>query len=694
MSKKVRIYELAGKLSLESKEVINEARELGIEVKSHSSTVTQEEAELIEESFKEQEKTGAEVPKEKEAEKAEDKTKKPERPEKISDKQKIEKEAEIPAEEKKPKHEPKPVKTAKKVVVDPEMTVESLAELIEADTETLIEEFSEHGILLTPSRRIDTDDAVKVLNKMGYDASVSDIFGEPENITRKNFQLRPPVVTVMGHVDHGKTQLLDTIRHTNIIAKESGGITQHIGASKVTIKGKGSITFIDTPGHEAFTAMRARGAKITDLVILVVAADDGVMPQTVEAINHARAAGVPMIVAINKIDLPEADPEKVKTQLTRHGIVPEDWGGDIITVAVSAKEGTGVNDLLEMILLQSEMMELKAPVEGPAKGVVVESELDKFVGSTATVIITEGTLNTGDSFICGIAAGKVKAMTDDTGKRVKTAGPSEPVKILGFEDLCNAGDIFYVVKDRSQARDLSEKRKEALKKEVKLQPDKVTLEDLKKQLLGEENKELRIILKTDVTGSMEAIRDAIMKFETDEVALNIIHSDVGGITKKDIMLASASDAVIIGFNISAPGSVKKEAEKEGVQIRTYRIIYDILDDIKKALEGMLEPEEKEVVLGRAQIKKIFNITGTGTVAGCAVTEGIIRRSANIRVVRDSRIVYEGKLASLKRFKNDASEVASGYECGANVEGFNDIKEGDILESFEIQERKRSLEEAK
>lgn len=581
MTNKIRIYKLAQDLDRDYKIILEEAKELGIKAKSHVSSVTEEEAGLIKESFKEQ------------------------------------------------KQEPKPE-------IKEEVQVEQI---------------------------------------------------------RRDIIPRSPVVTVMGHVDHGKTQLLDTIRHTNVIARESGGITQHIGACKVDLEGKGSIVFIDTPGHEAFTAMRARGARITDIVVLVIAGDDGVMPQTIEAINHAKAADVPIIVAINKMDLPEFDAEKVRTQLSHHGILTENWGGDVIAIEISAKKNQHVDELLEMILLQAEMLELKAPIDGPVKGIVIETELDKQTGPTGTIVVTEGTLKIGDSFVCGTVSGKVKAMTDEASLRLKTASPSTPVRILGFEGLAMTGDILNVVEDKISAREIVGKRKLKIQKDEVSQSGQVTLEDLQKQLLGEENKELRIILKTDVTGSLEAIKDALIKLQIEEVALNIIHSGVGAVTRKDIMLASASNAIIISFNISTSGGIMKEAECEGVQIRNYRVIYEIIDDIKKSLEGMLEPEESEITLGQAEVKRIYIISGVGTIAGSNVINGQILRKAQVRVLRDSKIVYVGSLAALKRFKNDVAEVNQGYECGINIDNFNDVKVSDIIESFQLEKRKRTLEEA-
>ena len=661
MSDKVRIYELASRLDIDYKEILKEARELGIPAKSHASTVTLEESQIISESFKEQEIV-------------EDKK---EAPDKEKDTVKAEKKEEKEF-------------TGEKVSINPGDTVQDLAGQINMDVDELIEKYNDKDIVVTANQRVNTENANKVLEGLGFRVKVDQFTGSKGDIKRQEYRSRAPVVTVMGHVDHGKTQLLDTIRNTNVVAGERGGITQHIGASKVKVKDRGEIVFIDTPGHEVFTAMRARGAQITDIVILIIAGDDGVMPQTVEAINHARAAEVPMIVAINKKDLPAYDAEKVKTQLTQHNVLTEDWGGDVIAVGISATQNDNVDELLEMVLLQSEMLELKAPVDGPARGLVIESEMDKRMGPTGTVLVTEGTLKTKDAFICGSVPGKIKAMTDSSGKRVKQAPPSTPVKILGFDEFPNTGDTFEVVEARTVARDIAEERKEQLAKGARTEKEGFTLEDFQKQLMADEAKELKLVLKADVSGSLEAIKDAVRKLKTEEVTLDIIHDSVGGVTKKDIMLSSASGAVIMGFNVSASGSIKKEAEREGIQIRTYRVIYEIIEDIKKALEGLLEPEEKEVTLGRAQVKKIFNVSGVGTVAGCKVISGVVQRSVSIRVLRDSRIVYEGDLDSLKRFKEDVSEVDEGYECGMKVESFNDIKTGDILESFKIETRKRTL----
>jgi translation initiation factor IF-2 len=692
MSNNIRIYELSKELGKSNKEIINEAEQLGIKAKSHSSSVTPQEADFIKESFKEIESGGAAeekpVPK-KEVKQKDEKEPVPQPAEKPSEK----KEEKI----KEPEIEDAAENTSGKVIkLSVNMNTARLAEELEMDVTELISKYKKFNYIVTRNQRINPKATTKTLNSLGYRADFQELYGASqatdEKEERKDIRPRPPIVTVMGHVDHGKTQLLDAIRKTNIIASEQVGITQHIGASKVKIKGKGDITFIDTPGHEAFTAMRARGAQITDIVILVIAGDDGVMPQTVEAINHIKAAGVPLIVAINKSDLPEYNADHVRTQLSQHSILTEKWGGEVIDVEVSAKENNNLDELMELVLLQAEMLELKAPFDGPAKAVVIESEVDKRMGPTATVIVTEGTLKTSDSFICGATPGKIKAMTDASGKRLKKAPPSTPIRILGFEDTVRTADNLVVMNSRKKARQIAEARKEAIKSDRLATRKKITLEDLQKQLLGEESKDLKIILKTDVAGSLEAIKDALSKFDNKEVELNVMHGDVGTVTRQDIMLASSSEAIIIGFNISVSGSIKKEAETEGVQIRTYRIIYEIIEDIKNAMEGLLAPEEKEVTLGRAEALKVYNITGVGTIAGCRGINGVIQRSASARVLRDSKIVYEGALGSLKRFKDDASEVASGFECGINIANFNDIKVGDLIESFKIESRKRTLDE--
>jgi translation initiation factor IF-2 len=492
---------------------------------------------------------------------------------------------------------------------------------------------------------------------------------------------RSPVVTIMGHVDHGKTSLLDAIRSTNVTAQEHGGITQHIGAYHVQVDGR-SVTFLDTPGHEAFTAMRARGAKVTDIVVLVVAADDGVMPQTVEAINHARAAEVPIIVAVNKIDRPDANIEKVKRGLSEYGLVAEDWGGDTVFAPVSAKTHDGVPHLLEMLLLQADILELKANPDKLARGTIVEAKLDRGRGPVATVLVQEGTLHGGDAFVCGIYYGKVRAMIDDRGRKVDAAPPSFPVEILGLQGVPQAGDSFVAVADEAKARQVAEYRQSKQRETELVKSSKVSLEELYDQIKAGDVKELRVVLKADVQGSVEALTEALSRMSTDEVKLKVIHGSVGGITESDILLATASNAIVIGFNVRPESKGAVLAAREGVDVRLYTIIYEAVADVRAAMEGMLEPTFREQTQARVEIRQTFNIAGVGTIAGCYVTEGKIARGNLVRLLRDHVVVFEGKLASLKRFKDDVREVAAGYECGLSLEGFQDIKQGDVIEAYE------------
>jgi translation initiation factor IF-2 len=500
---------------------------------------------------------------------------------------------------------------------------------------------------------------------------------------------RPPVVTIMGHVDHGKTSLLDAIREANVTAGEAGGITQHIGAYSVQV-GERRVTFLDTPGHEAFTAMRARGAKVTDLVVLVVAADDGIMPQTQEAIDHARAAEVPIIVAVNKIDKPEADLERVTRELGSVGLAPEDWGGDTIVVPVSAKTRQGIPQLLEMLLLQADVLELTAGVERRARGAIVEAKLDRGRGPVATVLVQEGTLKVGDAFVCGLEYGRIRAMIDDQGRKIEQASPSTPVEILGLTGVPAAGDNFVAVSDEAKARQVAEHRRAKQRESELATTSKVSLEDLYSQIQAGGVKELKLVLKADVQGSVEAIRDALMRLGTDEVRLTVIHSSVGGITESDVLLAAASNAIVIGFNVRPESKAAELAGREGVDIRLYNIIYEVVSDIRDALEGLLEPTLRERTVGKAEVRQIFAIPSAGRIAGCFVTDGKITRGGKARVVRDHVVVHDGKIETLRRFKDDAREVAAGYECGLSLEGFQDVKEGDVVEVYEIEEVARQL----
>ena len=495
---------------------------------------------------------------------------------------------------------------------------------------------------------------------------------------------RPPVVTIMGHVDHGKTSLLDYIRNSRVTAGEAGGITQHIGAYTVKMNGR-DITFLDTPGHEAFTAMRARGAQATDIAILVVAADDSVMPQTIEAINHAKAANVPIIVAINKMDKPEADPERVKTDLTKYGIVCEDWGGDTIMCPVSAKTGEGVDELLEMILLQADTMELRANPNRLGRGVIIEAKLDKARGPLATVLMQNGTLHVGDNIIAGLASGRVRALINDRGEKVKEAGPSTPVEIMGFDEVPSAGDEMQAVGDDRLSRQVAEERKAKVKASREATMAKVSLENMFSNMESGKQTTLNLIIKADVQGSVEAVKQAMEKLSSDEVKVHVLHSAAGAITKDDVNLASAFNAIIIGFNIRPDASAREAAEREKVDVRLYTVIYKAIEDMELAMKGLLAPEYREVLLGHAEVRNVFKITGAGVIAGCYVTDGKVQRNAQVRLLRDNVVVFEGKLSSLKHYKEDVKEMAAGFECGMSLEGHNDIKEGDVVECFIMEE---------
>lgn len=570
--------------------------------------------------------------------------------------------------------------------------MKEFAQTLEVAAPEVIKKLMLLGVMATINQEIDIDTATLVGQELGVEvkaAKTEEEILQVEEIEDNPEDLKPrwPVVTIMGHVDHGKTSLLDVIRETNVTAQEAGGITQHIGAYQVPV-GEKKITFLDTPGHEAFTAMRARGAQVTDIAILVVAADDGVMPQTVEAINHAKAAGIPIIVAINKMDKPGANPDRVKQELTEHELVAEEWGGETICVPVSAKAKTGIENLLEMILLVAEMKELKANPNRPAKGTVIESQLDKGRGPVATVLVQTGTLEVGDSIVAGSVFGKVRALVNDKGKRVKKAGPSVPVEIIGLEELPEAGDVFNKVDDRV-ARQLAAKRQQ-YKRETELKKNqKVTLDDLFSRIKEGEIKDLNIVLKADVHGSIEALRQSLERLSNEEVRVRVIHSGVGAIGETDIMLASASNAIVIGFNVRPDPMAKRTQEREKVDMRLYRVIYNAIEDVQKAMEGMLAPEFQEVVVGRAEVRATFKVPKAGTIAGCYVTEGKITRNGEVRILRDNVVIFEGKIESLKRFKDDAREVATGFECGIGIERFNDIKEHDVIEVFTMEEVKRT-----
>jgi len=579
-----------------------------------------------------------------------------------------------------------------KIVQIPEIiTVRELAELLRVPPNVVMAELLKKGVLATINQTVPSEVALQVAEALGFLAEVKKEEEVLEEEIPDHWEKlpRPPIVVVTGHVDHGKTTLLDAIRKTNVAQREKGGITQHIGASVVQLPDGRKITFLDTPGHEAFTSLRARGSQVTDIAVLVVAADDGVMPQTVEAINHAKAFNVPIIVAVNKIDKPGADPQRVRRELSELGLIPEEWGGDTIFVDVSAKTGQNVESLLEYILLMAELLELKARVEGPAKGTVIESKLDKQKGPTATLLVQEGTLKVGDPVVAGTTYGKIRAMFDDKGRKLNSAGPSTPVEVLGFEELPIAGDTFMVVEDEKKARQIAEIRKQKKEQQEKLSKG-LMLEEVFKKIEEGELKELKLILKTDTVGSLEALKKALTELSTPEVSVRILHGAVGGITENDVMLAKASQAIIIGFNTRPDLKAKETAEEEKVDIKLYSIIYEAIEDVKNALRGMLKPVQKEVVLGSAEVRATFKIKGVGTVAGCYVLDGKMVRNANARLIRDGVVIYTGKIEGLKRFKEDVQEVARGFECGIKLKDYNDVKVGDVIECYEVRLEKPSL----
>lgn len=681
---KIRVYELAKELNVSSKDLINLLmEEFGVEVKNHMSVIEDEDATLIKEllgdtSDSEGKKSLVDEYEEELAESLNKGVRKKKKTKKELEQEEVERNAEA---------------ACGVIEIGETITVKELCEKLGKPTNDVIKNLIFLGVMAGVNQEIDFSTAEKLCEK--YEVLVEkkeegtelEEFEEEADIVEENLVKRPPIVTIMGHVDHGKTSLLDAIRSAKVTASEAGGITQHIGAYTVSLNGE-KITFLDTPGHEAFTAMRARGAQVTDIVILVVAADDGIMPQTKEAINHCKAADVPMIVAINKIDRPGANVDRVKQELTEHGLVSEDWGGDTICVPVSAKTGENLESLLEMVLLTAEMQELQADPNRKAKGTVIEAKLDKGRGSVASLLIQNGTLNVGDSILVGSTYGRIRAMFDDRGKKIKSAGPSIPVEILGLSEVPAAGDRFIVCKDEKTARNMADLRKQKIKADSHQASNRVSLEDLYSQIQEGKVKELAIVVKADVQGSVEAIRQSLEKLSTDDIKVRVIHGAVGAITETDVTLAAASNALIIGFNVRPDGNATAQSEKESIEIKTYRIIYDAIEDVKSAMIGMLEPEYKEVVNGKAEVRMTYKISNVGTIAGCYVIDGKIVRNSEVRVIRDGIVIFESTLASLKRFKDDAKEVAKGYECGLSIEKFNDLKEGDIIESFTMEAIKR------
>lgn len=722
---KIRVYELAKSINKDSKEIIIALKSLGITVKNHMSTVSIEESEKVKKHFidnKEQKKSivkndktnnrkeNVSISKQRDTSSnnlenidkfdakkdflnntsSELNSEKSERQNKKNYKNKKAKKNKIIQ----PKEKREFAEVHHHVIMEQVISVQELSHQLGKKATEVILKLMSLGIMATINQEVDADTAILIAEEFG--ATIEVKATKEENLLNEldlpdkeeDLQTRPAVVTIMGHVDHGKTSLLDCIRKTAITKTEAGGITQQIGAYQVSVN-REKITFLDTPGHEAFTAMRARGAQVTDIAILVVAADDGVMPQTIEAIDHAKAAGVPIIVAINKIDKPDANSDIVKQELTQYGLVAEEWGGDTIMVPVSAKQGTGINELLEMILLVAEMAELKANPNRSAKGKVIEAKLDKSRGATATLLVQNGTLRLGDFIIAGTTQGKIRAMFDYYGKAIKIALPSTPVEILGLNDVPESGDDFIVVNNEKLAKQVAEQRQQE-KHQKEISRSALTLEDLFSHINEGEIKELNIVLKADTQGAIEAMKKSLEALGTNEVKVKIIRTAVGGIRETDVILASASNAIIIGFNVRPDNNAKKEADKEGIEIKTYRIIYEAIDDVKAALSGLLSPDIKEKELGSAEVRNVIKVPKIGNIAGCYVLDGKIIRNASVRVLRDGIVIYDGTIQSLKRFKEDVREVASGYECGISLEKFNDFKENDIFEVYTHEEIKREL----
>ena len=702
-NKKVRIYTLAKKYEMSAKDMIETLnKEFGLDVKSHMSVIGGEELELIEEYFNEDEKES------KSEEKQEKRQKKPKNNrdfendniENPKNKKKSKKDKNKDKNKKSNNKKQNNKKEEKKeesgaIEVPDKVTVSEFSRLIGKAPTEVITKLIQLGDMKGLNDVIDFDQAELIA--MDFDIEIKKLVELDETERQKqdldfedkprDLKPRPPVVSVMGHVDHGKTSLLDAIRNTHVTRGEAGGITQHIGASVANFNNK-KIVFLDTPGHEAFTQMRMRGAQSTDIAILVVAADDGVMPQTIEAINHAKAADIPIIVAINKIDKPEANPQRVLNELTEQGLVPEEWGGDTIVVKVSAKTGEGIDELLEMVLLVAEMKELKANPKRRAVGIIVEAQLDKSRGTVATVLVQKGTLRTGDYVVTGSSSGRVRAMFNFFGKNIKSAGPSMPAQILGLSEVPEAGDHIYSVADEKTAREYSDRAKEKKREEHLKEKSNVNLDDLYSNIQEGDLKELNIIVKTDVKGTVDAVSNSFLKLSNDEVKVKVIHAAVGGITESDVLLAQASNAIIIGFNVRPTQGALEQSKEAGIDIRTYNIIYEAIEDIENAIKGMLAPKFKEVVLGRAKVKETFRIPSVGMVAGVIVTNGLINRNSKVRLLRDNVVVFEGNISSLKRFKDDVKTLNNGYEGGIGLEKFNDVKVGDFMEAYELQEIER------
>jgi len=704
---KKRVADLAQSLGLSNSALLSLLGELGFKLKSPMSPVTKEMEEAVRRKFEATRKNQRERIRRKKQIWGESKKAKGHIRKSFQDKTKIRERVKEtlanlergPARPKRKKvyHEPPPKveeakeKRKKTLKIPGVLSLGELAKMMGKEPAEVVAKALSHGIIATINQTLDIETTMILADEFGYEIEVmaQELIEEEIPLSEEELEPRPPIVTVMGHVDHGKTTLLDYLRKTNVAESEAGNITQHIGAYQVQHH-RYTITFIDTPGHEAFTALRARGALVTDIVVLVVAATEGVKPQTIEAINHARAAGVPIIVALNKMDLPDADPEKCKRELAEQGLIPEEWGGKTITVEISAKTGKGVPDLLDAILLVAEELDLRTSYKGRAKGVILESRLERGRGPVATVIVQQGTLKVGDAIVAGAVPGKVRAMYDEWGKRLSSATPSMPALIQGLDEVPKAGDIFYVVESEKEARTIAEEKKELQKEQMGRGATASALTKIQEKLKKGQLKELPVVLKADCQGSLEAIADVLSQMVYEEVKTEIIHRGIGSVTESDVLLASASEGIVIAFGVGIEPSAKTAAKAEGVLIKRYRVIYELIDSVKEMLRGLLEPEIKEILLGKAEVREVFKVPRVGNVAGCYVLEGIILRDSMVRVRRDGEVIFTGKLASLKRFKEDVKEVKAGFECGIKVEGFEKIQKGDILEAFQVEKTKKEL----
>lgn len=698
---KQRIYEYAKDLNIKSKDVIDELKKEGVEVSNHMQTLEDDQVKSLDKVFKkDQEQKDTKSQKNtqsnhKNQKQGKNQKGKPNQQQKQNKKNnKGSKNNKQNKKNQKAQQPSEPKEMPSKITYTEGITVGELADKLGVDSSEIIKKLFLLGIMANINQSLDVEALELVASDYGVeieeevvvdDNDLSIYFDDIEE--DENATVRPAVVTIMGHVDHGKTTLLDSIRHTRVTEGEAGGITQHIGAYQIENNGK-KITFLDTPGHAAFTTMRARGAQVTDITILVVAADDGVMPQTIEAINHAKEADVPIIVAVNKIDKPTANPDRVMQELTEYNLIPEDWGGDTIFVPLSALSGEGIDDLLEMLILVSEVQELKANANKPAVGTVIEAELDKSRGPAASLLVQNGTLHVGDALVVGNTHGKVRAMVNDLGKRIKSAGPSTPVEITGLNDVPQAGDRFVVFKDEKKARRIGEAREQESILQQRQESKNVSLDNLFEQMKQGEMKDLNVIIKGDVQGSVEALAASLMKIDVEGVNVRIIHTATGAINESDVTLANASNGIIIGFNVRPDAGAKRAADAENVDMRLHRVIYNVIEEIEAAMKGMLDPEFEEKVIGQAEVRQTFKVSKVGTIAGSYVTEGKITRDSSVRIIRDGVVLFEGELDTLKRFKDDAKEVAQGYECGITIAKFNDIKEGDIIEAFVMVEVER------